>query len=50
LPVTTYIVPLRISGVASAEYLPPTPEPLSRVIQVPLSWLAFSVLICFNVE
>ena len=50
LPVTTYMMPSLTSGDASAEYLPPIPEPLSRVIQAPLSCFTFSVLICFNVE
>ena len=50
LPVTTYMMPSLTSGVASAEYLPPMPEPFRRVIQAPLSCLALSVLICFSVE
>src|SRR6478735_9560796 len=50
LPVTTYISPSFTSGVASAEYLPPIPEPFRRVIHAPLSCFTLSVLICFSVE
>src|SRR5438045_3491761 len=50
LPVTTYMIPSLTSGVASAEYLPPNPEPLRRVIQAPLSCLTLLVSICFRVE
>ena len=50
LPVTTYMMPSLTSGEASAEYLPPIPEPFRRVIQAPLSCLTLSVLICFSVE
>src|SRR6202023_2841538 len=50
LPVTMYMMPSLTSGVASAEYLPPNPEPLSRVIQAPLSCLTLLVSICFSVE
>ena len=37
LPVTMYMMPSFTSGEASKEYLPAAPEPLSRVIQAPLS-------------
>src|SRR5207237_104461 len=50
LPVTTYMMPSFTSGVASAEYLPPMPDPLRRVIQAPLSCFTLSTLICFSVE
>src|SRR4051794_23039718 len=46
LPVTTYMIPSLTRGVASAEYLPPYPEPLSLVIQAPLSCLTLVVSIC----
>src|SRR4030095_11546864 len=50
LPVMTYMAPSLTSGVASKEYLPPSPEPFNRVIQAPLSCLTLEVLICFRVE
>ena len=50
LPVVIYMTPSLTSGVASNEYLPPNPEPLSRVIQAPLSCLTLLVSICFSVE
>src|ERR1700742_3939556 len=50
LPVTTYIMPSFTSGVASPEYLPPTPELFRRVIQAPFSLPTFVVSICFKVE
>src|SRR5262249_59998625 len=45
LPVITYMTPSLTSGVASCEYLPPYAEPLSRIIQAPLSCLTLEVLI-----
>ena len=50
LPVMTYMMPFLTSGDASNEYLPPTPEPLRRVIQAPLSCLTLVVLIWLSVE
>jgi len=50
LPVTMYMIPSLTSGVASAEYLPPNPDPLRRVIQAPLSCFTLVVSICFSVE
>src|SRR6516225_6946201 len=50
LPVTIYMTPSLTRGVASNEYFPPTPEPLRRVIQAPLSCLMLLVSICFSVE
>ena len=49
-PVLIYMMPSLMSGVASNEYLPPSPEPLRRVIQAPLSCLTLLVSICFSVE
>jgi len=45
-----YMIPSLTSGVASAEYLPPNPDPLRRIIQAPLSCFTLVVSICFNVE
>ena len=50
LPVTTYMIPSLTSGVASAEYLPPNPEPLRRVIHAPFSCFTLFASICFSVE
>jgi hypothetical protein len=50
VPVLIYMMPSLTSGVASNEYLPPSPEPLRRVIQAPLSCLTLLVSICFSVE
>jgi drug/metabolite transporter (DMT)-like permease len=50
LPVLVYMTPSLMSGVASSEYLPPSPEPLRRAIQAPLSCLTLVVSICFSVE
>src|ERR1051326_4862095 len=50
LPVMTYIMQSLTSGEASKEYLPPRPEPLSRVIHAPLSCLTLVMLIWVKVE
>ena len=50
LPVMTYMTPSFTNGEASSEYLPPSPEPLRRVIHAPLSCLTLAVLICLSVE
>jgi hypothetical protein len=50
LPVITYMIPSFTRGEASNEYLPPTPEPLRRVIHTPLSWPTLVVSICLSVE
>src|SRR5258708_29718358 len=50
LPVMTYMMPSFTSGDASNEYLPPSPEPLRRVIHTPLSCLTLVVSICLSVE
>ena len=50
LPVMTYMTPSFTSGEASNEYLPPTPEPLRRVIHAPFILATLSVVICVSVE